>query len=85
MERIAIKQVFRVLFWDDDSFVAGEFQPDIYKTKDFLVFTQALQFAKEQSSTAQIEATHIYNKYPFEEVVRKWEVSGNEYCIMESA
>lgn len=82
MKRIQINQVFRVYFWDKDSFVDGEFQPDIFKTKDYLVFTKALGFAKNQQNTAQIEAVAIYNKYPKEVVINKWEVSGNDYYLL---
>lgn len=74
-----IKRIFRVYYWGDFSFVNGDFHPDIFKTKDCLVFTEALKFAQSQQDTARIEEVLFYNKPPKEVIADKWEINGTEY------
>lgn len=81
MKRRQITQIFRLYNYDNASDEDG-FNPDLFKTKDFKVFTEALAEAQKLSEVSQIEAVAVYNKHPFEIVTDKWEVNINEYYLV---
>ncbi len=80
-----IKHIYRVLYYNENSFIDGEIQPDLFETKDFLVFTKAVKFAQSNSDivgAAQIEQIDIYlekSREKEKQTGEKWEVTQTEY------
>ena len=80
-----IKHIYRVFYWNENSFIDGEIQPDLFETKDFLVFTKAVKFAKSNcniAGAAQIEQIDIYlegNREKEKPTGEKWEITQTEH------